>query len=133
MASSGQKRSARPIFAGLGDFVLIHRDEILKSWIAMIDKHPNISASDNLTYTQLLDHLPELCAELAVLLKQPNAKEIKREAKRDAQAHGWKRWRQGSKLVVFCCSPISMADAPRIPCTFTKSDHPKITAASIFL
>ena len=98
MASSGQKRSARPIFGGFGDFVLSHRDEILKSWIATIDQHPNISASDNLTYTQLLDHLPELCAELAVLLKQPNAKEIKREAKRDAQAHGWKRWRQGYKL-----------------------------------
>ena len=57
-----------------------------------------ISTSDNLTYTQLLDHLPELCTELAVLLKKPNAQEIKREASRDARAHGWKRWRQGYKL-----------------------------------
>jgi signal transduction histidine kinase len=32
------------------------------------------------------------------LLKQPDAKEIKREAKQDARAHGWKRWRQGYKL-----------------------------------
>jgi len=46
----------------------------------------------------LLDHLPELCTELAALLKQPDAKEIKREAKQDARAHGWKRWRQGYKL-----------------------------------
>src|SRR5262249_13533573 len=62
------------------------------------DRHPNISTSDKLTYTQLLDHLPELCTELAALLKEPDAKEIKREAKQDARAHGWKRWRQGYKL-----------------------------------
>jgi signal transduction histidine kinase len=86
------------MFAGFGDFVLCHREEILRSWIAAIDQQPNISASDNLTYTQLLDHLPELCSELAALLRQPEAKDTKREAKRDAQAHGWKRWRQGYKL-----------------------------------
>jgi len=78
--------------------VLAHRDEILESWIAAVDQHPSISTSDNLTYTQLLDHLPELCTELGALLKQPDAKEIKREAKQDARAHGWKRWRQGYKL-----------------------------------
>ena len=78
--------------------MLAHREQILQSWIAAVDKHPNISTSDNLTYTQLLDHLPELCTELAALLKEPNAKEIKREARQDARAHGWKRWRQGYKL-----------------------------------
>jgi len=78
--------------------VLAHREQILQSWIAAVDQHPNISTSDNLTYTQLLDHLPELCTELAALLKQPNAQEVKREARQDARAHGWKRWRQGYKL-----------------------------------
>ena len=78
--------------------MLSHREQILKSWIAAVDQNPSISTSDNLTYTQLLDHLPELCTELAALLKQPDAKEIKREAKQDARAHGWKRWRQGYKL-----------------------------------
>ena len=78
--------------------MLAHREQILQSWIAAVDQHPSISTSDNLTYTQLLDHLPELCTELAALLKQPDAREIKREAKQDARAHGWKRWRQGYKL-----------------------------------
>ena len=78
--------------------MLSRREQILKSWIAAVDQNPSISTSDNLTYTQLLDHLPELCTELAALLKQPDAKEIKREAKQDARAHGWKRWRQGYKL-----------------------------------
>jgi hypothetical protein len=84
--------------SGFGDFVLAHREQILQSWIAAVDQHPNISTSDNLTYAQLLDHLPELCTELGALLKQPNAEEIKREARQDARAHGWKRWRQGYKL-----------------------------------
>ena len=78
--------------------MLDHREQILQSWIATVDQNPNISTSDNLTYTQLLDHLPELCTELAALLKQPNAEEIKREARQDAREHGWKRWRQGYKL-----------------------------------
>ena len=78
--------------------MLAQREQILQSWIAVVEKHPDISTSDNLTYTQLLDHLPELCTELGALLKQPNAQEIKREARHDARAHGWKRWRQGYKL-----------------------------------
>ena len=78
--------------------MLAHREQILQSWVAAVDQHPNISTSDTLTYTQLLDHLPELCTELAALLNQRNAQEIKREARQDARAHGWKRWRQGYKL-----------------------------------
>ena len=78
--------------------MLAHRERILQSWILAVDQHPSISSSDNLTYTQLLDHLPELCAELGALLKQPNAQDIQREAKQDARAHGWKRWRQGYNL-----------------------------------
>jgi signal transduction histidine kinase len=78
--------------------VLAQREQILQSWIGAVDQHPKISTSDNLTYAQLLDHLPELCTELAALLKQPDAREIKREARQDSRAHGWKRWRQGYRL-----------------------------------
>jgi RsbT co-antagonist protein rsbRD N-terminal domain len=98
MARSGQRKSTPSSFAGFGDFVLNHREEILQSWIAAVDRNPKISTSDKLTYTQLLDHLPELCTELAALLEQPHAEDIKEEAKLDAKAHGWKRWRQGYKL-----------------------------------
>src|ERR1700739_3839828 len=97
MASSDQT-SAVSSLIGFGEFVLTHQEEILRSWIAAVDRHPKIPASSNLTYTQLLDHLPELCPELAALLKKPNAEYIKTEAKRDAKAHGWKRWRQGYLL-----------------------------------
>jgi signal transduction histidine kinase len=92
------RRSAASSTADFGEFVLGHREQILQSWIAAVDQHPRISSSDNLTYTQLLDHLPELCTELAALLKQPNARDVQQEARQDARAHGWKRWRQGYKL-----------------------------------
>jgi signal transduction histidine kinase len=98
VARRTERKSAVASFAGFGDFVLSHREEILQSWIAAVDREPKIPASDKLTYTQLLDHLPELCSELAALLGQPHAEGIKKEAKRDAKAHGWKRWRQGYKL-----------------------------------
>jgi hypothetical protein len=79
----GQRRSTAPSIAGFADFVLARWEQILQPWIAAVDQHPNISTSDNLT-----SHLPELCTELAALLKQPNAQEIKREARQDARAHG---------------------------------------------
>ena len=94
----GQTEPAVPAIAEFAGFVLAHREQILESWIAAVDQHPDISTSERLTYTQLLDHLPELCTELAALLKQPNAQDIKREVTQDARAHGWKRWRQGYKL-----------------------------------
>ena len=98
MARSNQRRLPPAAFARFGDFVLSRREEILQSWIAAVDRHPKISASDSLAYGQLLDHLPELCTELAALLKQSDAESVKRGARQDAKAHGWKRWRQGYKL-----------------------------------
>jgi signal transduction histidine kinase len=98
IARSDHTETAAPAIAKFADFVLAQREQILQSWIAAVDRHPNIFTSDSLTYTQLLDHLPELCAELAGLLKEPNAQEIKQEVRHDARAHGWKRWRQGYKL-----------------------------------
>ena len=97
MARGARKKSSNPSVGGFGDFVLSHRDEILQSWIGAIEKNPTIS-SDNLTRGQLLDHLPKLCGELAALLKHPKAESVKKDARRDARAHGWKRWRQGYKL-----------------------------------
>jgi signal transduction histidine kinase len=98
MVGRSRRQSAVLSFAEFGDFVLRHREEILQSWIAAVDRDPQIAASDSLTYQQLLDHLPELCTELAALLKQPHAEGIKKQAQRDAKAHGWKRWRQGYRL-----------------------------------
>lgn len=98
MVRRSQKKSAAPSFVGFGDFVLSQREEILQSWIAVVDRDPQISTSDTLTYQQLLDHLPELWTELAALLKQPHAESIKKQARHDAKAHGWKRWRQGYRL-----------------------------------
>ena len=78
--------------------MLSHREEILQSWIAAVDGHPVICASESLTYRKLVDHLQELCSELVVLLKRPGAEGINGELGRKAKALAWKAWRRGYKL-----------------------------------
>jgi signal transduction histidine kinase len=81
-----------------GDFLLANQHEITRRWVALIERSPSLPTSDDLTYRQVLDHLPALSIELASLLKQPDGQQIRRQATRDAVAHGRKRWEQGYHL-----------------------------------
>ena len=47
---------------------------------------------------ELLDHLPELCQNLAKLLKSPQSDQNRAEVLRAARVHGKYRWRQGYRL-----------------------------------
>src|SRR5947208_10816308 len=49
--------------AELGEFLLARRADITRLWIAAVDRSPEITSSNDLTYKQLLDHLPQLCEE----------------------------------------------------------------------
>src|SRR3954468_3950648 len=84
--------------AEFGQFVLTNQDQITRRWVGVVDRSPEVAASEDLTYQQVLDHLPQLCTELGLVLKHPDATSIRREAKRDAGRHGRKRWQQGYKL-----------------------------------
>src|SRR5215212_6533618 len=94
--------SNRPdLFAGaaqFGQFVLDNWQRITRHWVTMGDRSPEVPASDDLTYRQLVDHLPELCHELGSILKRPDVPAIRDQATRDAGAHGRKRWQQGYNL-----------------------------------
>jgi signal transduction histidine kinase len=79
----------------LGEFLLARREDILRLWIAGVDRNPDITSSNGLTYKQLLDHLPQLCGELAELLKDPG---LERNPDVVSNAHGKKRWQQGYQL-----------------------------------
>ena len=46
----------------------------------------------------LVDHLPELCQNLAELLKSPQSDQNRAEVSRAARVHGKYRWRQGYRL-----------------------------------
>ena len=43
--------------AELGEFLLARRADITRLWIAAVDRSPEITSSNDLTYKQLLDHL----------------------------------------------------------------------------
>jgi signal transduction histidine kinase len=81
-----------------GQFVLSNQEQITRRWVTVVDRSPEVTASDDLTYQQVLDHLPALCTELGLLLKHPDASSIRDDARRDAGRHGRKRWQQGYKL-----------------------------------
>jgi len=87
-----------PVVARFGQFVLDNQERIIRHWLTVVDRSPEVPASEDLTYRQLLDHLPELCLELGALLKRPDAPAIRDQAARDGSAHGRKRWQQGYNL-----------------------------------
>jgi signal transduction histidine kinase len=93
-----QSAERRETLARLGEFLLARREDILRLWIAAVDRSPDIPSSDDLTYKQLLDHFPQLCAELAGRLKQPTAGPALADANSTSSAHGRKRWQQGYRL-----------------------------------
>ncbi len=86
------------ILSELGDYLPAHREEIIGEWLRAVERDRNISSSTHLDYTQLVDHLPELCRELADLLKCSNPEQKRGEIISSARVHGGYRWRQGYRL-----------------------------------
>src|SRR3954468_22309494 len=98
MPISSKRSAVTKTNAEFGDFILANRDEITRQWVTVVDRSPEVAASEDLTYRQLLDHLPELCRELATTLKKPGEQSVRDRTARDASAHGRKRWQQGYRL-----------------------------------
>jgi signal transduction histidine kinase len=84
--------------ARFGQFVTENWQRIVRHWVTIVDRSAEVPASDDLTYRQLVDHLPEICHELGAVLKQPEVPDIRDQAAQDAAAHGRRRWHQGYDL-----------------------------------
>ena len=68
------------ILSELGDYLLAHREEIIDEWLRAVAQNPDISSFDHLKdKEELLDHLPELCQNLAELLKSPQSDQNRAE------------------------------------------------------
>src|SRR5436309_2337235 len=87
------------ILSELGDYLLAQRDEIISEWLRAVEQNPDISSFDHLKdKEELLDHLPELCQNLAELLRFPQSDQNRAEVSRAARVHGNYSWRQGYRL-----------------------------------
>jgi signal transduction histidine kinase len=86
------------VLCGLGDYLLAHRDKIIGEWIGAVKQNPDISSCHHLDQEGLIDHLPQLCQDLADLLKHPQWNQNRGEVSRDARVHGKYRWQQGYRL-----------------------------------
>jgi signal transduction histidine kinase len=87
------------ILSDLGDYLLAQREEIIGEWLRAVEQNPDISSVDHLKdKEELRDHLPELCQNLAELLKSPKSNQNRAEVSRAARVHGRYRWRQGYRL-----------------------------------
>ena len=88
----------RKIVSELGDYLLAHREEIIGEWLRAVERNRDISSPEHLGYAELVDHLPELCQELAELLKSPQSDQHRSDISRTARIHGKYRWRQRYRL-----------------------------------
>ncbi|MFL6579808.1 MAG: ATP-binding protein [Burkholderiales bacterium] len=86
------------ILSNLGDYLLMHREEIIGEWLRAVERNSGISSSDDLKYTELVDHLPDVFRDLAELLKSPQSYENRSDMSQAARVHGRHRWRQGYRL-----------------------------------
>jgi signal transduction histidine kinase len=99
MPANRSTTAGGPVLAHLGEFFRAHRDDITRLWVAAVDRSPEITSSNDLTYRQLLDHFPQICDELADALgKMPPEIGTSFPTVPDAAAHGRKRWEQGYSL-----------------------------------
>lgn len=83
--------------ARLADFFCGRKEEIIKAWIARLQRDPVIG-TESLNMNQLRDHLPRLFDDLADLLRRYGSEEVLERTERDAEKHGGERWQQGFSL-----------------------------------
>lgn len=82
----------------VADHLAAQRDLIAQRWLRTVQADADIEATDQLTHTQLLDHLPSVVRDLCQFLRWRDASVLAGEAREDAQEHGQHRWEQGYQL-----------------------------------
>ena len=70
-------------------------DTIVRTWTEKVLSDKRVYSNSQLTYTQLLDHVPQIVEELRLALadEQRAARSLK-----EGRQHGRERWRQGYDL-----------------------------------
>ena len=86
------------ILPDLADHLLAHRDNILKEWLQIVQRTPDITSANQLDRANFVDHLPDVFENIAASLKAPSAYRDFGAVSRAGRMHGRFRWRQGYRL-----------------------------------
>lgn len=79
----------------LAAFLSERRDSITRRWIEAVRRNHTLEAAKKVNDTELANHLPKLFEDLSATLE---GKQVAKEAKGDAEAHGEHRWQQHYEL-----------------------------------
>lgn len=88
---------ARPVLSRLAEYLQTQQQAITDQWLLAVRRDPEIETADRLTHQQLVDHLPQLFAELCAFLRRRDAAALQ-DIKEDAQQHGGYRWKNGYEI-----------------------------------
>jgi signal transduction histidine kinase len=82
----------------LASYLEAQQQSIADQWLLAVRRDAEIDTATRLTHQQLLDHLPDLYAELCTFLRERDADVLQEEVQRDARKHGGHRWHDGYRL-----------------------------------
>lgn len=86
------------ILTELSDYLLNNCEEIIKQWLADVQRNPDISSSNRIDEAELTDHLPQVLENIADRLKDPQSHYDYVAVMHPGRSHGKFRWRQGYRL-----------------------------------
>ena len=88
---------AESVNGRLAEFLSSRKEEMIRAWIGRVNADPLIP-SENLTASQLRNHLPRLLDDLAETLRRYRSPDVATRTEKDAEKHGRERWQQGYDL-----------------------------------
>jgi PAS domain S-box-containing protein len=90
-----RQQSFKPVLTSLADFILAHKNEIIKLWSSTIYKEINIKVAFNLTHSQLVEPFSQIIDGLAELLTLPSNVDTTPIVRQSTYLHGRSRFQQG--------------------------------------
>ncbi len=84
----------RIVGCSLSNYLADRRQRIVSEWMANVLSDPAVPAADELTVTQLKDHIPQILDDLSRTLEDAFSQEVKERANWRAAIHGQVRWQQ---------------------------------------
>lgn len=79
----------------MADFLSERRGRIISEWTASVHQDRMITTSEDLTHSQLMDHVPQLLDDLNHTLCNAFSEDVKQQASWTAARHGQMRWKEG--------------------------------------